>query len=170
MRLCEEYLCRKGLKVECAVHVRKGFVYFEGGAKLLSIRWEQAGAHPGFYGLSECALERRCRVLRSERVEWEDYEARLIEWKSSAGDILSDRTRIFDLTWQYFLRRHESDLVGLFPLSALHATIDPSNRSRPVQCAELLEAVGRRLPHAAEFWHSRAFDVISSYCHWLVRL
>jgi hypothetical protein len=170
MRLCEEYLARRGVEVEYAVHVRKGFVYFEGGSRLLAIRWEQAGPHPGFYEFSECSLESRCRVLRSDRVEWDDYESRLVEWKSSVGGVVADKGRIFDLTWQYFLRRHESDLIRLFPLSEIHATLDPSNRSRAVQCMGMLDSLARTLPRAAEFWHSRAFDIISLYCHWLVRL
>jgi hypothetical protein len=170
MRLCDEYLYRRGLKIDYAVHVGKGFVYFGGGSRLLSIRWEQIGPHPGFYELSECVLDTRCRVLRSERVEWDDYEARLVEWKASAGEIVSDRTRVFDLTWRYFLRRHEEDMLALFPLSVLHSTIDPSSRSRLVACADVLESLEERLPRAAEFWHSRAFDIVSRYCHWLARI
>jgi hypothetical protein len=170
MRLCDEYLARMGVKADYAVHVGKGFVYYEGGSRLLSVRWEQAGPHPGFYELSECVLETRCRILRSERVEWDEYEGRLLDWKSSAGELVSDKTKVFDLTWQYFIRRHESELMGLFPLSRIHATIDPSNRSRIVGCAELLDVLAERSPHISDFWHSRAFEIVSLYCHWLVRL
>jgi hypothetical protein len=136
----------------------------------LSIRWEQVGPHPGFYDLSECVLETKCRVIRSDRVEWDDYEERLLSWKSSVVEIVSDKTKIFDLTWQYFLRRHESEFLHLFPLSDIHATIDPSNKSRLVRCADFLESLSNRCSQLSNFWHSRAFEIVSLYCHWLVRL
>ena len=170
MRLCDEYLNRRGLKINYAVHVEKGFVYFGRESRLLSIRWEQIGPHPGFYEFSECVLDQRCRVLRSDRVEWDDYETSLLNWKTSAGEIVSDKTKVFDLTWQYFLRRHEEDMFALFPLSVLHSTIDPSNRFRLIACANVLESLETRLPSAADFWHSRAFDIVSCYCHWLSRI
>ena len=170
MRLCEEYLHRIGIKADCAVHVRRGFLYFDGGERLLSISWNEVGPHPGFYEFSECSLDTRCRVLSSERVDWEDYESHLISWKASAGGVVFDKARVFDLTWQYFLRRHEEVIMGALPLSMIHSTIDPSNKSRIVDCMSLVESLSSVAPEASEFWRSRAFDIISLYCHWLARL
>lgn len=170
MRLCEEYIHRRGIKVDCAVHVRRGFLYFGNGDRLLSISWSQVGPHPGFYEFSECSLDTRCRVLSSERANWEEYESRLISWKSHAEGIVFDKARVFDLTWQYFLRRHEAVIMDAVPLSFIHSTIDPSNKSRLVDCMSLVEALSPIAPEVSEFWRSRAFDIISLYCYWLARL
>lgn len=166
MRLCDEYLVRSGIEVDYAPHVRKGFVYFRGGERLLSIEWNEAGAHPGYYEFSECVLETRCRVLSSRRVEWEDYEGEIVSWRRSE-DVVLNRAEVFDLTWRYFLRRHESVLMCRIPLSDIHATIDAGNPSRLIDCARVLEVLYEREPEAARFWHSRAFDIVSLYCHWI---
>lgn len=166
MRLCDEYLVRNGIEVNYARYIRRGFVYFRGGERLLSIEWNESGAHPGYYDLSECVLETRCRVLSSRRVEWDEYEERLVEWRRSE-DIVLDKSLIFDLTWSYFLRRHESVLIREFPLSQIHATIDRRNESRLLECARVLEVLSERAPKAADFWHSKAFDIVSLYCHWI---
>lgn len=169
MRLCEEYLARRGIKVDYAPHVRRGFAYFRGGERLLSIEWSEAGAHPGYYEFSECVLETRCRILSSRRVEWDEYEERLVSWRR-AEEVVQDKASVFDLTWRYFMRRHESVLMRSFSLSELHATMDPANPSRLIGCASVLEALVESSPEAADFWHSRAFDIVSLYCGWIARL
>jgi hypothetical protein len=167
LRLCDEYLLRNSLEPRCARHVHKGFLYFEEGRRLLCIEWANHGPHPGFYEFSECELGRRCRTLSLKRVQWEEYESHLVSWVGSASGLVFDKTKVFDLTWQYFLRRHEDSLVGLVPLSEIYGTADENNPSRLVDCMALLERVSVVLPEAVKFWHSRAFDIVSLYCHWL---
>lgn len=169
MRLCDEYLARKGISVDYAPHVKRGFAYFRGGDRLLSIEWSDPGAHPGYYEFSECVLEKRCRVLSSRRVEWDEYEASLVSWRR-AEEVVLERALVFDLTWRYFMRRHESLLMSIFPLAQLHATVDPLNTSRVLGCTHVLEALAERSPEASDFWHSRALDILSLYCHWIGRL
>lgn len=170
MRLCEEYLVRNSLKPRHARHTRRGFLYFEGGEKLLCIEWMEVGAHPGLYEFSECHLGRRCRTLSAEKVLWDDYESRLLSWKGSSAGIVFERDRVFSLTWEYFMRRHEDSLLGSFPLSRIHSTVDPSNPSRLLDCMSLLDDLQSRDPQAADFWHSRAFDIVHLYCHWAAEL
>lgn len=170
MRLCEEYLRRVGIDPNHARHVNRGFLYYDGGERLLSIEWTVHGPHPGFYEISECSLGRSCKRLSTARVEWDDYERHLFSWMSSARDPVFDKVMVFDLTWQYFLRKFEDSIVGLFPLSEVFRTVDPSNGSRMVDCVAMVENLSFMDPPAAKFWHSKAFDIISLYCHWMARL
>jgi hypothetical protein len=170
VRLVEEYISRHGLNFRGALHVRKGFVYSRGGSELLSIYWNEVGPHPGFYVISECVLDTACRVRRSHKVVWDEYEALLIDLVKSSGPIISDRNAVFNLTWEYFVRRHESLLAGFVPLSRLIRTLDPSNPSRLVECMELLENLGDASPAALSFWNSKAFSLIESYCYWAADL
>lgn len=167
MRLCEEYLLRNSLAPRCARHVTKGFLYFEGGARLLAIEWIQPSPRPGFYEVSECELGRTCRTLSSTRVEWDDYESHVAAWAAAASGAVFDKRKVFDLTWQYFLRRHERDLVGTVAVSDIYRTVDDSNDSRLVDCFDLLESLSARAPAVAEFWRSRAFQIVSLYCYWM---
>lgn len=167
MRLCEEYLLRNSLDPKCSRHVRKGFLYFDGGLKLLCIEWANLGPHPGFYEISECVLGRTCTTLRSTRVDWEEYEAHILSWLEGGKNPVFDKTMVFDLTWQYFIRRHEKDIVGLMPLSDIYRTLDEGNDSRLVDCFGLLERISVARPQVAEFWRTRAFDIVSLYCHWM---
>lgn len=167
MRLCDEYLLRNSISPNYARHVQKGFLYFEGGSRLLCVEWVVHGVHPGFYEMSECVLARTCRTLSSERVEWDEYESHLVSWMGAARDPVFDKTRVFDLTWQYFLRRHEDCLLGLVPLSEIHKTVDEGNSSRLVDCMDVLERISVVRPEASDFWRSRAFDIVSLYCYWM---
>lgn len=167
MRLCEEYLLRNSLDPKHARHVPKGFLYFEGGQRLLCIEWANHGPHPGFYEISECELGKTCKTLRSHRVQWEDYETHILSWLEQGRSPVFDKTKIFDLTWQYFMRRHEKDVAGLLPLSEIYKTLDVENPSRLVDCLSLIERLSVDRPHAADFWRKRAFDIVSLYCHWM---
>lgn len=167
MRLSEEYLLRNSLNPRHARHVARGFLYFQDGRRLLSIEWVAHGPHPGFYEVSECVLERVCRTLSSARVEWDEYESYLVDWRSRATDLVFDKQKIFDLTWRYFLRRHESVILGVLPLSCILKTIDESNPQRIVDCLGMVERLDALDSSLSGFWRSRAFEVVSLYCHWM---
>lgn len=169
MRLFHEYESRRCFSSKCAVHVRKGFVYLRGGSELLSIRWNEVGPHPGFYTLSECVLDTACRTIRSHKVVWDEYETRLVEILTRAAPVVSDPNMVFYLTWEYFVRKHEFLFAGCFPLSRIARTLDSSNPSRLADCLDALEDLGRTSPAAVNFWHSKAFSVIDSYCYWAAR-
>lgn len=170
MRLCDEWLERNAITPGHARHVKKGFLYFEGGSKLLAIEWMSPGAHPGFYEISECVLGRRCKTLSSTRVDWEEYEDALVSWFAQAQRPVFDKSAVFDLTWQYFVRRHEDAIMSAVPLSEVHRTVDPCNASRLVDCMALVDKFSCLSPTLADFWMGRAFEVISLYCHWMREL
>lgn len=170
MRLCEEYLLRNSLTPRYARHVRKGFLYFDHGERLLASEWISLGPRPGYYEISECSLGRTCKTLNSSRVEWDEYEPYLVEWAKNDRRAVFDKGRVFSLTWEYFLRRHDKDLAGLLPLSDLYKTVDESNESRLVDCFSLLESLSSLRPSIVEFWKTRAFEIVSSYCYWMKEL
>lgn len=167
MRLFEEYMERNCPGALYARRVEKGFLYFDSGARLLVIEWMSPERHPGFYEFSECELTRRCRTVSSRRVEWDEYESYVRGWMSTERAAVFDRGVVFDLTWQYFLRRHEGDILGAAPISQVYKTVDESNDSRLLDCFGLLETISSRAPSAVDFWRSRAFQIVSLYCHWM---
>lgn len=170
MRLCDEWLARNSISPRHARHVKKGFLYFDGGSKLLAIEWMSPGTHPGFYEVSECVLGKICSVLSSRRVDWEEYEDHLVSWMSRASGPVFDKTAVFDLTWRYFIRRHEDSLMSMLPLSEVYKTVDADNPSRLVDCMALVDGLASSAPRIAEFWNSRAFEVVAQYCHWMCEL
>jgi len=170
MRLSEEYMLRNGASSNYARHVRRGFLYFDGGASLLSVSWIDSGVHPGHYEFSQCVLDKRCRSVRSESVAWEDYESRLLAWLGEDRTPVFERSLVFDLTWQYFVRRHQGELSRRFSLSELFATVDKMNPSRAVDCMTLVESLSAAEPAVADFWRRRAFVIIDSYCWWVSSL
>lgn len=170
MRLFQEYEARHGFRSNCAVHVRKGFVYLRGGEELLFIRWDEAGPHPGFYTLSECVLDASCRTVRSHKVVWDEYEPVMSDLIAKSNPIVSDPNRVFSLTWEYFVRKHEVLLAGFFPLSRVARTLDSANPSRLVDCFEVLDDLVQVSPAASQFWRSKAFPLIDSYCYWAALL
>lgn len=167
MRLCEEYLLKNSLRPNHARHVGKGFLYFEGGSKLLAIEWVSPLPHPGYYEISECVLNHRCHKLKSVRVDWDEYESHLLSWLSPERSLVFDRSEVFDLTWQYFLRRHEDVLLEALPISSIYKTVDEKNATRPVDCLDLVERIESSKPEVSAFWKNRAFDVVSLYCYWM---
>jgi len=167
VRLCEEYLLRNSLRPNHARHVDRGFLYFEGGSKLLAIEWVSPLPHPGYYEISECVLKRQCHKINSIRVEWNEYESHLLSWISRGRDPVFDKSEVFDLTWHYFLRRHEETLLDALPVSSIYKTVDDNNPSRIVDCLDLVERIEPLKPEVSAFWKNRAFDVISLYCYWM---
>lgn len=170
MRLYEEYLHRSGLRPLHARHQRKGFLYFNDGDLLLSLSWINSGNHPGYYDFCECKLDTKCRIIKSHRVDWDEYESWFISWLSTSRKIIFDKKKIFDLTWEYFLRRNEDSLIGSISLSEIYSTIDPHNPHRLLNRFELLDKMRDRNQAVADFWHSRALDIVSLYCHWVAEL
>ena len=170
MRLYEEYISRHGFRTNGAKHVRKGYVYFRGGLELLSIRWIEVGPHPGFYEFSECVLGTSCRVRKSHKVVWDESEIRLAELVRRAGSVVSEPSFVFSLTWEYFVRRHEELLSGSFSLSEIVATLNPLNPDRLLSSMDMLERLAQISPASSNFWHSRAFAVIDTYCYWAAEL
>lgn len=167
MRLCEEYAQRKSLIRKYVIHSSKGFVYFEGGRKILTLLWCQDGIHPGFYQFSECLLKDRIVTLNTHEVSWGDYESWLTEWKKSKSDIVFCRDFIFRLTWEYFLRRNEVPIMEEFPLSVIFPTLDENNPSRVADAIDLVDRISLKNIHVSKFWHEKAFEVVSKYMYWI---
>lgn len=170
MRLCEEYLQRNSLRLNYAKCVSRGFLYFDGGSKLLSIQWVSPLPHPGYYEISECVLGRSCHKLKSDRVEWNEYEPYLLSWLHQERNIVFDKSSVFDLTWNYFLRRNEKVMLDTFPVSHIYKTIDKDNSSRIMDCVELVHRLDALKPEVANFWRNRAFDLVALYCYWFADL
>jgi len=170
LRLFQEYESRHGFKSDCAIHVRKGFVYLHGGSELLFIQWNEVGPHPGFYTFSECVLGTSCRTIRTQKVVWDEYEVVLSRIVSDTSPLVSDPSRVFYLTWEYFIRKHEVLLAGLFPLSRIASTLDLDNPSRLLDCLNFLDDLARLSPPARDFWRHKAFSVVDLYCYWASRL
>lgn len=170
MRLCDEYVARLGLNPRHARHQSKGFLYFEGGARVLSTLWVDGGSRPGHYEFNECVLESRCRVLKSHTVQWDDYEGWFLSWATPERGPVFERLKVFDLTWEYFVRRHQTDLASSFRLEQIHGTIGPSSPGRAVARAELIRSMDSACPAAAGFWRSRAMDIVSFYLYWVGHL
>jgi len=170
VRLCEEYYKRNGLSFPHARHETKGFVFFNGGRDLLSIRWTQPGPHPGSYEISECVLESRIRSTKNSSVSWDEYEDFMQGWVSSNEGIVSCSTKVFDLSWQYFIRRNEKILAKNYDPVEIYATVDEDNPSRMASASVLLSTMQSKNPVEFNFWHSKAINIISSYSYWTAEL
>jgi len=167
-RLCEDYLVRNGSKGACVRYVGRGFVYFEGGGRLLSVRWIEAGSHPGFYEFEECLLGRSQRVLSSTRVVWDDYESFFGDWILRQGDgIVLGRADVFRLSWAYFLRRSERFLIKNFPLSDIYGTVEGPDADAFSNCLGLVERIQRVDRSVSAVWEREALGIVSNYCFWI---
>jgi hypothetical protein len=170
VRLCEEYHQRNGLPFPHARHETKGFVFFNGGSDLLSIRWSQPGPHPGSYDISECVLEDRIRSTKNSSVSWDEYEDFMLSWVSSNEGIVSSATKVFDLSWQYFIRRNDKILAKSYDPIEIYATIDEDNPIRNTSASALLATMRSKHPVEFDFWHSKASNIISRYSYWMAEL
>ena len=164
MRLCDEYCERMGLEKLFLRHSSRFFLFFEDGDKLFSCKWIHNNSSCGHYEFCESSLGRSVSRLRSEEVEWDEYEAFLAGWLRSNGGLVFERAKIFDLTWSFFLRRNDRFLASSMNPMLVYESVKASNKTRS---ATALDIVSEASLEAAGFWNSKASDIISKYAHWL---
>lgn len=166
MRLCDEYVQRMGLPKLILRHASKFFLFFNDGDRLLSCRWIHSSNSCGYYEFSECILEKNVKVVRKESVEWDCYEDFLFGWLSSHRGFVFSKDKIFDLSWVFFVRRHDHFLASNFDPAKIYDSLDASNDNRIIVALELVEKISNLNVEAYDFWNSRAGEIISRYAHW----
>lgn len=166
--MCEEYFSRKGIDFNFVRHVQKGFLFFDEDKKLLVIKWTKIGNQPGFYEISECLLSERIKTLKNSHVSWDEYEQYLDEWIRSHDLFVYNSNEIFDLVWSYFLRRNDKLFATNYDAEEIYETINKNNEQRVLNSFYFLEKITERHPDLANFWNSKASDIISKYSHWLL--
>ena len=169
MLLCDEYSTRHNLPINQVKFVKKGFAFFGQKNDLLVIKWRQEGPHPGFYEISECALEKRIRTIKVDNVSWEDYEYFIRSWKQK-NKIITDKNSIFLLAWEYFIRKNDKFFSENCDIEEVFKTLDETNENRIVDCVYFLEKLSTRHSNIANFWHDKLSDIVFSYCYWLNHL
>lgn len=164
MRLCEEYVSRKGLAPYAYKRAEKCFLLYKDQRSVLVIKWTSPGPHPGDYEFSECSLEKVPRVLNSERVSWEDYEP-FIRDRILPRDIVSGRQEVFRRSWEFFLRRNDDFLAANFDPVEVRKTLDDV-----VLAMSFLDKVGLVSPKVRDFWWTKAGEMANKYAFWICDL
>lgn len=169
MYLYEEYLSRKNLNSNGLKHTDKAYIFF-GPHSLLSIKWTQKFTNPGVYEISECCLKNKnVKVLSTNRVFWEEYHSFIGLWHSrNKNNLIFDRSKIFEFTWHFFLRKYEKSLTEY--LAEVFETIDPDNSERVLKIADFLEKLTQEKPDISNFWESRLSSIFSHYAYWMKEL
>jgi hypothetical protein len=140
-------------------HSARFFLFFEDGDKLFSCKWIHNNSSCGHYEFCESSLGKSVSRLRSEEVEWDEYEVFLSGWLRSNGGFVFERAKIFDLTWSFFLRRNDRFLAD-----SLNPMLVYESLNAPATALDLVSKTGLE---AAGFWNSKASEIISKYAHWL---
>lgn len=169
MFLHEEYALRKNLSVGVK-YVSKGFLFFGEDNRLLVIKWTQPGPHPGDYEISECLLGKRVRVLDHQNVSWNYYEDYILRWVSEHDNFVSNKTKIFHLVWEWFLRRNDKFFADTCDPIEIYSTIEASDTDRVVNSMSFLDKLSKKQPHIFNFWNTKSSEIIAKYSHWLVAL
>jgi hypothetical protein len=168
MLLCEEYASRHKIKILPILYVQKGFLFFDEDKKLLVIKWMKQGPHPGFYEISECKLDNKIKTIKNSYVNWDEYEKYLTNWIRSRDQIVSSSSEVFDLVWQYFLRKNDKTLAENYDSFEIFETVNEKNSKRILNAVCFLEKLSKKHPSIADFWSSKANDIISKYSYWLL--
>lgn len=166
MLLCEEFATRNLLPVPKIRFVKKGFAFFGENNFLLVIKWMQNGPGPGFYEVSECSLEKNIRTIKVNNINWDEYKEFIQNW-SASEQIVTDRKKIFNLTWEYFIRRNENFFLKKFGPEKIFSTIDCDNSNRIYDSISILEEISKIDKSVYDFWNAKLSEVIYLYCYWL---
>lgn len=168
MLLCDEYALRNKIPAYPIKFVKKGFAFFGHNNNLLVIKWIQNGTSPGYYEISECDLAKSIKTIKLNNVDWEEYEQFLKNW-SGNNSIITDREKIFNLTWEYFIRRHEEFLLSNYGPYEIYPTIDNENKNRILDSLLFLEKISKH-KFIFDFWNNKLSEVISLYCYWIAKI
>lgn len=169
MLLRDEYCLRNNISLAKVKFIKKGFAFFGEQNLLLVIKWIQEGNHPGFYEISECSLEKRIITLEIKNIMWEEYENYIINWASSHS-IITNREVIFNLIWEYFIRKNEDFFIKNYTIDEIFKTIDEKNSDRVLSCIQLLDDISLKNKNIYNFWVEKLTEVINLYCHWLAKM
>lgn len=167
MFLFEEYAIRNKIIPEKLKYIKKGFAFFDEDNKLFVIKWMDA--NPGFYEISECFLEKCIKTNKLENISWEDYEYYLLEW-ASKNKIETDKKKVFNLTWEYFVRRNDFFLMKNYGPLEVFPTIDDHNPNRILDSIKLLEKISLKNKNIYDSWNNKISEVINLYCYWLAEI
>lgn len=166
MRLCDEYCQRMGLAPLVLRHSSKFFMFFDNGARLLSSRWINSANSMGYYEVCECRLTSVVAVDSKERVEWSDFEKFIDGWLNSHSGLVFDRAKIFDLVWDFFVRRNDRFLSVNYDPALVHSTLDSSNPDRSSAAMDMVQEIMSMNCDAGRFWNDKAQEILSRYAHW----
>lgn len=167
MRLCDEYCQRMGLAPLVLRHSSKFFVFFNDGAKLFSCRWINSSSSLGYYEACECRLTSVVAVDSREKVEWDHFEKFMDGWLRNHSGLVFDRARIFDLVWDFFVRRNDRFLSANYDPLLIYSTLDASNPGRSSLAMDVVQEILSMDCDAGRFWESKAQEILSRYAHWL---
>jgi hypothetical protein len=168
MLLRDEFLTRNRIFTTNVKFVKKGFAFFGENNDLLVIKWTSQGLSPGFYEISECILDKYIRTIKVNNIEWEDYENFLKNWALS-NSIVTDKKIIFNLTWEYFIRKNESFLLQNYNHDEIFKTIDENNNNRMFDSMMFLDKISKH-KSLFDFWNEKLTEVISCYCYWIASI
>lgn len=170
MYLCEEYALRKKINFKCVRHVQKSFLFFDQENKLLVIKWTNQGNHPGYYEISECLLDSKIKTIKNNHVYWEQYEEFILNWLDCHNLLVSDKSEVFNLVWQYFLRRNDKFFSENYDPIEIYETISQKDSKNILNAIDFLEKISDKHPAVFDFWQKKASDVISKYAYWMLDL
>lgn len=170
MLLCEEYLFRNKIDILPIRYVQKGFVFFDEDKKLLVIKWMKQGPHPGFFEISECKLNNKVQTINNSYVGWDEYEDFLKKWLNNHDQLVSEPNEVFDLIWQYFLRKNDKIFSENYDAFEIFETINEKNSNRLLNAICFLEKLSKNNSNLVDFWNQKANEIVSKYSYWLVKL
>jgi hypothetical protein len=148
-------------------HTNKFFLFFEGGDKLLSVKWVNVGASSGNYEFFECILGKTVKVLSKQDVEWADYENFLSSWLSSHAGFVFDENKVFLLVWLFFVKRNDRFLSDNFDPFLVLSSVDLKSESAASAAKKILNKMRSCRSPAVHFWDNKANEIINKYAFWL---
>lgn len=165
MRLCDEYQERMGLDPLVLRHSSKSFLFFEGGEKLLSIKWVGLPNSSGIYEFFESGLGKTIKIHRKFDVEWSSYESRLSSWLSENSGFVFEERKVFGLVWNFFVLSNERLLSESHDPFLVFSSMDPCGS--PDLAKKILARVLARDARASRFWEQKPRMILEKYAYWL---
>jgi hypothetical protein len=149
-------------------HCSKFFLFFNSGSDLLSCKWIQEGSS-GYYEFCECKLGKTVKVLKKDKVEWDGYEAFLKGWLDCHGGLVFDKTKIFNIVWEFFVVRNDKWLSSQYDPFVVYDTLSGDERIRMLRAMDIVEEILKSNTNVSTFWNGKAMEIVSRYAHWVDR-
>jgi hypothetical protein len=153
MRLCDEYMKRMALNPLFLRHSSKSFLFFESGAKLLSIKWINT-PDAGVYEFVECILGSVVKPLKKDRVDWSSYEHFLNSWLRNNREFVFEESRVFSLVWNFFVIRNDLSLSKNKNPYLVYQSLNDLN-------------LAKKIADESSFWNGKFGDILKNYAYWL---